>query len=129
MKIEINDLNNVANYHFDFKKLESTWNTFDEKNEGRRIPWGQPSHELCVYADAAAKWIFENNPWGYPYDYFGELAWHDNLWDIMDQEELVQRIIDVLQGEVESQLPAKDSRLLVKFLHIIEFNPDEQESN
>ena len=113
-----------AGESFDFKRHESLWNTTD--NEGYHYDWGEPNNELIVYADKLAKWIFENNPWGYLYNYLGELPWEHNLWDIAGQEELVQRVIDVLQGEVENQLPMKDSRQLVKFLHCIDFVQDEK---
>lgn len=110
---------------FDFKALEATWNTFDQNDGGRRIPWGQPSHELCQYADNLGRWIFESNPWGYLYNYFGELPWEHNLWDIMDQEELVDRVICVLKAEIDDKMPESDKKPLCKFLNCIEYVQEE----
>jgi len=104
---------------FDYKKLEASWNTTDQ--DGYHIDWGEPSEELCVYANELAESIYGMNPFGFSYESFGEIFWHDKLWDITDNEELVTRIVEVFYDLAEDQFSKKDLRLVKVFLNGIEF--------
>ena len=112
---------------FNYKELEASWNTLDESNGGKRIPWGRPNERLCIVGNALAQHIFNNNPYGFLCVSLGEIQWHERLWDITSDYELAERVIEEMCYICYDQFSESESDLICKFLRSIEFTSTEED--
>jgi hypothetical protein len=79
--------------NFDYYALEKSWGTTDK--EGYRIDKGEPSEALLHRAIEIANNIFYH-PSGLCLEAFGDTCWDDFLWYVRSDEELKERVKDVI---------------------------------
>ncbi|MGI8893689.1 MAG: hypothetical protein ACR2GN_09560 [Bacteroidia bacterium] len=105
---------------FNYKKLIAKWDTFDKKTR-RRNSSGEPSDKLIKHAQEMADLILYNTGLGMGLYDMGDLNWHDRLWYIHDDDELFERVQEIVAELIEELGgSAKEKRAFIKQVYDME---------
>lgn len=85
---------------FNYDKLIAGWDKYNSRR-GEVIPFGEPSDKLVQRAREMANDMLYKTGLGMGLSDMTEVSWYDRLWDIHDDEELFERLKEIVAELIE----------------------------
>ena len=105
---------------FNYQKMMSTWGRYS-RNRGEVTPSGEPSEKLVERAREVADLILWKTNLGLGLSDMNDVYWYDRLWYIHDDDELFERLQQIVSELVEDLGGSmKEKRIFIKQIYDME---------